>query len=327
MRQRQKLSWGHSPTTCTRRSLRHSMCRYGKRREQDAREEGRAVRKALEERVRRIAPASLCSATLLAPAGKTARGGQMGLCSAGRGSCPTFARAFLFLRVAQRKQQWEGKQSPQGSLCFRGTEGSSVALAKGGLVARASSFVRAAVWASAGGTRAEGAPAMCWGSGHLRNDGSLHFCTGGASQDLPLHQIPGAEQLGKPRVHLRVPSTGSREDGEPQRPPVGPRAPLGRRIKQRRCVALDLCMFLANVLPGSFQELAPRVGKGPFSLRRRMLVVQAARDRAREWGLKEKPPMVQLQFPQTRVAHQSSNVPRRAEAQARESCPTGRAEE
>ena len=132
MRQRQKLSWGHSPTTCTRRSLRHSMCRYGKRREQDAREEGRAVRKALEERVRRIAPASLCSATLLAPAGKTARGGQMGLCSAGRGSCPTFARAFLFLRVAQRKQQWEGKQSPQGSLCFRGTEGSSVALAKGG---------------------------------------------------------------------------------------------------------------------------------------------------------------------------------------------------
>lgn len=47
----------------------------------------------------------------------------MGLCSAGRGSCPTFARAFLFLRVAQRKQQWEGKESPQGSLCFRGTEG------------------------------------------------------------------------------------------------------------------------------------------------------------------------------------------------------------
>lgn len=58
-----------------------------------------------------------------------------------------------------------------------------------------------------------------------------------------------------------------------------------------------------------------------------MLVVQAARDRAREWGLKEKPPMVQLQFPQTRVAHQSSNVPRRAESQARESCPAGRAEE
>lgn len=200
------------------------------------------------------------------------------------------------------------------------------ALAKGGLVARASSFVRAAVWASAGGAWAEGALAMCWGSGHLHNDGSLHFCTEGASQDLPLHQIPGAEQLGKPGVHLCVPSTGSREDGEPQRPPVGPRAPLGRRIKQR-CVALDLCMFLANILPGSFQELAPRVGKGPFSLRRRMLVVQAARDRAREWGLKEKPPMVQLQFPQTRVAHQSSNVPRRAEAQARESCPAGRAEE
>lgn len=42
----------------------------------------------------------------------------MGLCSAERGSCPTFAGAFLFLRVVRRKQQWEGvragKQSPSG---------------------------------------------------------------------------------------------------------------------------------------------------------------------------------------------------------------------
>lgn len=54
---------------------------------------------------------------------------------------------------------------------------------------------------------------MCCGSGHLYNDGFPHSFTEGASQDLSLHQIPGAEQLGKSRVHVCVPSTGSWDDG------------------------------------------------------------------------------------------------------------------
>lgn len=57
---------------------------------------------------------------------------------------------------------------------------------------------------------------MCCGSGHLCNNGSPHFFTEGASQDLPLHQIPGAEQLGKSSVHVCVPSTSSWDDGEPE---------------------------------------------------------------------------------------------------------------
>ena len=161
---------------------------------------------------------------------------------------------------------------------------------------------------------------MCCGSCHLRNDASPRFFTEGASQDLSLHQIPGAEQLGQPRVHLHVPSTSSWEGSEPQGPAAGPRPPLGRRIKQRRCVAAQpVCPFLAKVLPGSFQQFVPLVGKGAFSLRRRMLAVQAARTGQGNGA--------QLQLPQPRVTRQSSSVTGRAEPQPRESSPAGREEE
>ena len=105
---------------------------------------------------------------------------------------------------------------------------------------------------------------MCCGSCHLRNDASPHFFTEGASQDLSLHQIPGAEQLGKPRVHLRVPSTGSREDGEPQRPPAGPRAPSGRIIKQRRCVAARLVYVPCKSSSRELPTACTTSGEGSF---------------------------------------------------------------
>lgn len=50
---------------------------------QNAWEEGRVVHKSLEKRVQSIISASPCSPTLLAPAGRMARGEQMGLCYAG----------------------------------------------------------------------------------------------------------------------------------------------------------------------------------------------------------------------------------------------------
>lgn len=81
---------------------------------QNAWEEGRVVRKSLEERVQSITPARPCSPTLLAPVGRMARREQMGLCYAAGGSCPTL-RAFLFLQAAQRKQQWEGDREGKQS--------------------------------------------------------------------------------------------------------------------------------------------------------------------------------------------------------------------
>lgn len=161
-----------------------------------------------------ITQATLCSPMWLAPAGKMRWSAHLWKCfpflpgkaekaAVGRGS----GRELVPFRARRKNCWWEGRLQTsvsisktvpvsQGSLgsratwvsttplskplrpglCFLGTEGAPMALArKGLLVSLASSSVRAAIWSAARGVLAKRATWLCCGSSHLSNDASPCF--------------------------------------------------------------------------------------------------------------------------------------------------------
>lgn len=158
-----------------------------------------------------ITQATLCSPMWLAPAGKMRWLAHLWKCfpflsgkaekaAVGRGS----GRELVPFRARRKNCWWEGRSVSisktvpvsQGSLgsratwvsttplskplrpglCCLGTEGTSIALVrKGLLLSLASSSVGAAIWCAARGVLAKRATWLCCGPSHLSNDASPRF--------------------------------------------------------------------------------------------------------------------------------------------------------